>query len=86
MTEHSGAVGQTVVDGVPGEHGRRTDPAGADLREPDRRAVVGVFVGGWLFGLVNVRIGTGLLAVFVEAVAGAAVLMVCMGFLKQRRG
>lgn len=46
--------------------------------------VAGSFVGGWVFGLLGIRIGGGMLGSLVTATAGAVILLAVLNALKGR--
>ncbi len=45
--------------------------------------ILGAFIGGWLFGLFNISIGTGLVNDIITAFAGAAVLLIVIRALRR---
>jgi len=45
--------------------------------------IVGAFVGNWLFGILNISIGTGVINDIVTAVAGSVVILFVAGLLKK---
>lgn len=47
--------------------------------------ILGAFFGGWLFGVLGIRVGSGLGATIFVAVVGAVVLLVLVGAIRRRR-
>lgn len=45
--------------------------------------ILGAFVGGWLFDVLNISIGTGLVNSIITAFVGAAVLLVIVRVLRR---
>jgi uncharacterized membrane protein YeaQ/YmgE (transglycosylase-associated protein family) len=45
--------------------------------------ILGAFVGGWLFDVLNISIGTGLVNNIITAFVGAAVLLVIVRVLRR---
>jgi uncharacterized membrane protein YeaQ/YmgE (transglycosylase-associated protein family) len=45
--------------------------------------VVGAFIGGWLFDVVNIRVGSGFLSDVVTAFVGAVVLLVILRAIRR---
>jgi len=46
--------------------------------------VAGAFVGSWIFDKLNITIASGIVGSLIEAVAGASVLLLLLGFLWRR--
>ena len=46
--------------------------------------VAGSFVGGWVFGILGIRIGGGMLGSLVTATVGAVILLAILNALKRR--
>ena len=47
--------------------------------------ILGAFFGGWLFGVLGISIGAGLVGRIFVAVVGAVVLLVLVGAIRRRR-
>jgi uncharacterized membrane protein YeaQ/YmgE (transglycosylase-associated protein family) len=45
--------------------------------------IIGAFIGGWLFGVLHISIGTGLINDIITAIAGAIVLLLGLRFLRR---
>jgi len=46
--------------------------------------VAGSFIGGWVFGLLGIRAGGGMLGSLVTATAGALILLAVLNALKKK--
>ena len=44
--------------------------------------IAGAFVGGWLFGVLNISIGTGLVNAIIAAFVGAVILLLILRALR----
>jgi len=47
--------------------------------------ILGAFFGGWLFGVLGIRVGTGLVSTIFVAVVGAVVLLLLVGAIRRQR-
>ena len=45
--------------------------------------ILGALLGGWLFGVFNLHIGTGIIAEIIAAVVGAIILLVLLRALRR---
>ena len=45
--------------------------------------ILGAFIGGWLFSVLHIRIGTGLLSDIITAFVGAVVLLLVLRVLRR---
>lgn len=46
--------------------------------------ILGAFVGGWLFGVLDVSLGSGLVGSILTAVVGAVVLLLVLSGIRRR--
>ena len=47
--------------------------------------ILGAFFGGWLFGVLGIHVGAGLVGSIIVAVVGAVVLLLVVGAIRRRR-
>jgi len=47
--------------------------------------MVGAVLGGWLFGVLGISLGTGLLAQILHATIGAIVILLILSIFRRRR-
>ncbi len=45
--------------------------------------ILGAFIGGWLFNLLGLRVGSGFIAEIIKAFVGAAVLLLILRSLRR---
>jgi len=46
--------------------------------------ILGAFVGGWLFGVLDISLGSGLVGSILTAVVGAVVLLLVLSGIRRR--
>ena len=45
--------------------------------------ILGAFIGGWLFGVLHLRVGTGFISDVIQALVGAVVLLLILRALRR---
>jgi len=47
--------------------------------------IIGAFVGNWVFGQLHISLGAGLISTILTSVIGALIVLVLIGFIRNRR-